>query len=139
MPPTPTRRDALRLTAAAALAAAFAAPARAAFAPAPFDRAAFDAAMAAGKPILVEVSAPWCPVCTQQKKIMAELFADPRFGGIAQFEVDFDSRKDVLRAFGVQKQSTLIVFAGGREVGRSVGDTDPARIAALIGGAVGGV
>jgi thioredoxin-like negative regulator of GroEL len=130
------RRAALGLAAAGL--AALALPARAGFAPQPFDQAAFDAAMAAGKPILVEVSAPWCPTCAQQKKIMAELFADPKLAGIVQFEVDFDSAKDVLRAFGVQRQSTLIVFAGGREISRSVGDTDPGRIAALLGSAVAG-
>jgi hypothetical protein len=69
---------------------------------------------------------------------MAELFADPKLAGIVQFEVDFDSAKDVLRAFGVQRQSTLIVFAGGKEISRSVGDTDPGRIAALLGSAVAG-
>ncbi len=131
------RRAALGLGLAAALATALPAAAGG-FAPQPFEQAAFDAAMEAGKPILVEVSAPWCPVCVQQKKIMAELFADPKLAEIVQFEVDFDSRKDVLKAFGVQKQSTLIVFAGGAEISRTVGDTDPARIAAQIGGAVGG-
>jgi thiol:disulfide interchange protein len=29
----------------------------------PFDQAAFDAALAEGRPVLVEVSASWCPVC----------------------------------------------------------------------------
>ncbi len=34
--------------------------------------------------------------------------------------------------FGVQKQSTLIVFKGATEVGRSIGDTDKASIEALL-------
>jgi len=131
------RRAALGLGLAATLAAALPAFAGG-FAPQPFEQQAFDAALAAGKPILVEVSAPWCPVCTQQKTIMTDLFADPKLAGIVQFEVDFDSRKDVLQAFGVQKQSTLIVFADGKELSRTVGDTDPGRIAAQIGAAVGG-
>ena len=32
----------------------------------PFDQAAFDAAQKAGKPILVWVHTPWCPVCREQ-------------------------------------------------------------------------
>ena len=28
-----------------------------------FDQRAFTAAQAAGRPILVEVHAPWCPIC----------------------------------------------------------------------------
>lgn len=41
------------------------------------------------------------------------------------FDVDFDSRKDVLKRFGVTRQSTLITFKGEKETGRSVGDTQP--------------
>ena len=41
-------------------------------------------------------------------------------------------RRDVVRAFGAQSQSTLIVFAGTEEVGRSVGVTDPASIETLL-------
>jgi thioredoxin 1 len=39
----------------------------------PFDQKAFEAAQAAGKPILVEVYAPWCPVCRAQAPILAKL------------------------------------------------------------------
>ena len=31
---------------------------------------AFDAAQAAGKPILVEVHAPWCPTCKAQQSVL---------------------------------------------------------------------
>lgn len=48
------------------------------------------------------------------------------------FEVDFDSQKDILREFGVQQQSTLIAFKGGKEVGRSVGQTSAAAIENLL-------
>ena len=48
------------------------------------------------------------------------------------FTVDFDSQKDLLRKLNVQKQSTLIVFKGKKEVGRSTGDTNPGRIEALL-------
>ena len=46
--------------------------------------------------------------------------------------VDFDSQKDAVRRFGAPMQSTLIAFKGGRETGRSVGDTNPQSIAALL-------
>ena len=48
------------------------------------------------------------------------------------YEVNFDTDKTVLKKFGVQSQSTLIVFKGAKEVGRSTGESDPARIQALI-------
>lgn len=102
----------------------------------PFNQAAFDAAKAAGKPVLVEVSAPWCSVCKAQKPILSELTARPKFKDLAFFEVDFDSQKDVLRALNVQKQSTLISFKGSKEVGRSTGDTNKASIEDLLNKAI---
>jgi thioredoxin-like negative regulator of GroEL len=108
-------------------------PALAAEPPAqPFDQQAFDAALAEGRPVLVEISAPWCPVCKTQKEILADLLAEARFARMLLLEVDFDSRKDVVRALGAQAQSTLIVYAGGAEVGRSVGDTNPESVEALL-------
>jgi thioredoxin 1 len=98
----------------------------------PFDQKAFEAAQAAGKPILVEVSAPWCPVCKAQAPILAKLGSDPRFKNLVTFNVDFDSRKDVLKKFNVQKQSTLVVFKGKQEAGRSTGDTNAGSIEALL-------
>jgi thiol-disulfide isomerase/thioredoxin len=98
-----------------------------------FDQKAFEAAQAAGKPILIEVSAPWCPVCKAQAPILARLKRDPRFKELVSFDIDFDSQKDLLRKFNVQRQSTLIVFKGKRETGRSTGDTDAGSIEVLLG------
>jgi thiol-disulfide isomerase/thioredoxin len=97
-----------------------------------FDQKAFDAAQAAGKPILVEVTAPWCPICKAQAPILARLKAEPRFKDLATFTIDFDSQKSLLKKFNVQMQSTLIVFKGKQEAGRSTGDTDAASIEQLL-------
>jgi thioredoxin 1 len=101
-----------------------------------FDAKAFAAAQTAGKPILVEVTAPWCPTCKAQAPILAKLTADPKFKNLQVFEVDFDSRKDVLKTLNVRKQSTLIVFKGKTEAGRSTGDTAESSIAALLNKAI---
>ena len=118
------------ILATAALAAASSLPARAAAQR--FTQAAFEAAQAAGKPILVEVTAPWCPTCRAQQPILQRLTAEPRFRDLVFLSVDFDSQKDVLRTLNVQGQSTLVVFKGRQEVGRSAGDTNAASIAALV-------
>lgn len=91
----------------------------------PYTPEALAAVQKAGKPILVEVSAPWCPICKTQKPILAKLGADPRFKDLQVFDVDFDSQKPVLRALNGRMQSTLIAFTGETEVGRSVGETQP--------------
>jgi thiol-disulfide isomerase/thioredoxin len=98
----------------------------------PFTAAAFEAAQAQGKPILIDVSASWCPTCRAQAPILSKLMSDPRFKNLVAFNVDYDSQKDVLRKLNVQRQSTLIVFKGKQEAGRSVADTNPASIEALV-------
>ena len=99
----------------------------------PFDAKAFEAAQAAGKPILLEVHAPWCPTCKAQTPILSKLSSEAKFKNMVRFNIDFDSQKDLLRKFNVQKQSTLIAFKGKQESDRSTGDTNPASIEALLG------
>ena len=98
----------------------------------PFSEEAFKAAQASGSPILVEIHADWCPTCKAQNPILDKLTADPKFRDLVVFRVDFDSMKPVVKQFGAQMQSTLIVFKGSAEQGRSVGDTKQASIAALL-------
>jgi thiol-disulfide isomerase/thioredoxin len=107
-------------------------PASADTATVPFTAEAFKAAQAAGNPILVEIHADWCPTCKAQKPILDKLTADPKFKDLKIFRVDFDAMKPEVKAFGAQMQSTLIVFKGAAEQGRSVGDTREASISALL-------
>lgn len=97
-----------------------------------FTQQAFKAAQAADLPILVDISATWCPTCAQQKPIIDSLAATPEFSKLVILHVDFDTQKDVVRAMGARMQSTLIVFHGPTLKGVSVGDTDPASIKALL-------
>ena len=101
-----------------------------------YTAAAFDAALKAGKPILVEIHATWCPTCKAQAPILAELENKPDYASLVVVHVDFDSQKDAVKRFGARMQSTLITFKDGRETGRSVGETDPERLAALLAKAI---
>ena len=96
----------------------------------PFDDQSFKQAQAAGRTILVDVTAPWCPTCRRQRPIIEQI--EKEKPNLVVYELDFDTAKDALKRFRVQYQSTLIVFKGSSEVGRSTGDTDPARIRALV-------
>lgn len=99
----------------------------------PFTAQAFQDAQKANKPILIEIHASWCPTCKEQKAILNNLLLPkPKFKDMVVLRVDFDSQKDVVSEFGARMQSTLIVYKGKKEVGRSVGDTDPASIAVLL-------
>lgn len=97
-----------------------------------FDRTAFDTARAAGRTVVVEVHADWCPTCRAQAPVLTELLAEPAFADVARITVDFDADKDILRELKVRQQSTLIVFKGETEKARAVGITDPAAIRALL-------
>ena len=98
----------------------------------PFNQAGFEAAQAAGKPILVEIHADWCPTCRAQEPIISELMRDPKNAGFVVLRVDFDNQKAVVKHFRAQYQSTLIVFKGKKEVSRSTGETRKEEIAAQL-------
>lgn len=97
-----------------------------------FSTASFEAAQQRGARILVDISASWCPTCKAQKPIVDKLAEQPSNKDLVIFAVDFDSQQSVVRQLRAQSQSTLIAFRGKAETARSVGDTDPDSIAALV-------
>jgi len=98
----------------------------------PFSAATFAALQAAGKPILVDVRADWCPTCKAQAPLISSLLASPAFKDYTVLEVNFDNQPEALRQFKVTQQSTLIVFSGKSEKGRSTGDTRREGIETLL-------
>lgn len=123
------RADFLRATGAAM----FAFAATTAFAAQlPFSQAAFDKAVASGQPVIVHVQASWCPTCKVQRPIVADLLRDPKRQRIALFSADFDTEAALKKQLRVVQQSTFVVFKGGKEVGRSTGETRKDAIAALF-------
>ena len=98
----------------------------------PFERAAFVAAQTAGRPILVEVRAWWCPVCSSQGATIRDTITDPVYADLIVFRLNFDSQKRELPSFAVRKQGTLIAYRGTAQVGRLDFVTDKPRIRALI-------
>ena len=98
----------------------------------PFDGKLFDQLQAQGKPVVVVVHATWCPTCKAQKPIQSALMHSPHFRDYTMFTVDFDADQALLKRFNVIKQSTMIVFNGKNEVGRSIGDTERQSIEALM-------
>ena len=120
----------LRLLAALSLAAIAAGPAFAGPVQ-PFSTAALHAAQAAGRPVLVDVHADWCPTCRRQDPSVAELLRDPAFAKLVILKLDFDSQVPEKKALGVRMQSTLIAFKGTRESARATGITDRDAIRAL--------
>jgi thiol-disulfide isomerase/thioredoxin len=98
----------------------------------PFQQSRFDALQQQGKPVLVWIHADWCPTCRAQGKVLDELLPMPDLKGLTVLRVDFDSQKPLVQSFRAQRQSTFILFKGGKEIGRSLGDTRRDSILALL-------
>ena len=98
----------------------------------PFTQAAFDKLTHEGKPVVLDISAPWCPTCKAQKPLIDGLMQQAAYRDVTLMTIDFDTAKPTLKKFKVSMQSTLVAFKGAKEVGRSVGDTTPAGLEGLI-------
>ncbi|QDH34361.1 thioredoxin family protein [Porphyrobacter sp. YT40] len=101
-----------------------------------YDASSFAAAQGAGKTIVVDVHADWCPTCRAQAPILDELRKERASDTVAFVRVDFDKDKAFLRAHRIPRQSTVLVFKGGKEVARSIAETDRGRLRQMVLGAL---
>lgn len=100
-----------------------------------YNAAQFERAQTAGQTIVVDVHATWCPTCRAQEPTLDALRNEPRLRKAVFVKVDFDTEKGFLRQHRIARQSTVLVFKGGRETARSVAETRPAELrAAVLGG-----
>lgn len=97
-----------------------------------YSASAFQAAQREGRTIVVDVHADWCPTCRAQAPILSELRNDPRLADALFVRVDFDNDRDFLRTHRIPRQSTILVFDGTEEKGRSIAETDRARLRAFV-------
>lgn len=91
----------------------------------------FQQTLASGAPIVVHVHADWCPTCRAQLSAFSALGAQA-FRGARLIRVDFDADKAFLQQYNVRGQSTILVFKGGREVGRIVGQSSREAVAQVL-------
>lgn len=101
-----------------------------------YTKAAFDRLLSEGKPVVVEFSAEWCATCKKQAPVVKEITSEAPFNAITVLKADYDKEADLKKQLNVTKQSTFVVFKGGKEVARSTGQTAKADIAATFGKAL---
>lgn len=97
-----------------------------------YSKEKFDAALKGSKPVLVHVHADWCPVCVRQERAFKELSGSEDFKRFNAVQVNFDMDLDFRKAYGVNNQSVILIFKGGKEAGRIGGVTDTAKIAEFL-------
>ena len=98
----------------------------------PYSKAAFDAALAQGKPMIVDFSADWCPTCKAQKPIVEGLLKGEKLKTVTFLVANYDTETALKKQLRITQQSTFVVFKDGKEVGRSTGQTNKEAIAELF-------
>ena len=104
----------------------------------PFTSQDFKSVQAAGKTTLLFFHAPWCPVCrAQEPKVKAHLNGNHK--DVVAFKVDYDSNMALRQELNVEKQSTLILYQGMKEVARLSYKSDDQSIAEFFSHATMGM
>lgn len=87
-------------------------------APAEFSDPAFATAQAQGRTIVVETYAPWCLPCRIQSPILDSLrYRDP-FEQVLVLRIGERTPSAIWKRLRLNGYGTLVVFKGGREMGR---------------------
>lgn len=97
----------------------------------PYSAAALNAAQQAGQPVALHFHANWCPTCRAQEKSFKSLQADKDLN-MTLLVANYDSERDLRKQLKVRAQSVVIVYKGRQETARSGGETDPAKLKALL-------
>jgi thioredoxin 1 len=88
--------------------------------------------LASEQPYLLVFSALWCAPCKALNPILAQIASEFR-GSLRVGTIDIDDSPGVAARYGVRGAPTLLMFRGGREVGRRLGFTNKPNLLALTG------
>jgi thioredoxin len=84
------------------------------------------------KPVLVDFWAPWCAPCKMLGPILEKVSA--KFAGrLKVVALNVEENKETADSHGVMSIPSLVMFAGGKEVGRIAGFMDENRLSAEVG------
>jgi thioredoxin 1 len=95
-----------------------------------YSEADTKAAIESGKPVLVHFNKTGCPTCAAQLPTVESFLM--KHEGVMAYQVDYTKDEATNKMHGVKMQSTLILFKDGKEIGRSTGETDPAKLNELL-------
>ena len=83
-------------------------------------------------PVLVDFTATWCGPCRQLAPIV-EKIADDYAGKAKVGKLDIDANPNITAQFGVRSVPTVLVFKGGKQIGKHVGLTNRDNLLKLLG------
>tara|TARA_B100001173_G_scaffold125308_1_gene108871 strand:+ start:58 stop:447 length:390 start_codon:yes stop_codon:yes gene_type:complete len=92
-----------------------------------FDKELFNKAQSEGKIVVVSSWMKYCSSCANQMKVLQKAkkegeLSDIKFDNIEYFSFDV-TNSELANLFDIQYQTTLLIFKGGQEVYRSIGET----------------
>ena len=95
-----------------------------------FSIANFEKAQASGKTIVINSYEIWSGTCTAQTKVLNQAKKD--FSDIIFLSFEQTVDKDIAKKFGIDYWTTIVVYKNNKEVHRSIGQTNKAKIYELI-------
>ncbi|MBY0533055.1 MAG: thioredoxin family protein [Xanthobacteraceae bacterium] len=101
-----------------------------------FEKNKFETLVKSNAPVVVHTHEWWCSTCRAQAKVLEELQKDSKFAKVAMLRASASGDSAVLAPMKVTSRSIILVFAGGKEIGRLDWVTDAAQIRALLEKAV---
>lgn len=97
-----------------------------------FDKGKFQALVKSNAPVVVHTHEWWCSTCRAQAAVLEKLQKDPKFARVTMIRARSSTDRETLAPMKVTSRSVILVFSGGREVGRLNGVTDEGEIRALL-------
>lgn len=95
------------------------------------DKSFDQEVLQADKPVLVDFTATWCGPCKALAPIVEDVAREYE-GKLKVTKLDIDEAPGVASKFSIRGVPTVIVFKGGREVGRQVGLVPKPKLVALF-------
>jgi thioredoxin 1 len=93
----------------------------------------FKAVIAEGKPVVIDLWAPWCGPCRMMGPVVDEL-AEEFAGKVVVCKMNVDDNEEVPALFNVMNIPTLLFFNNGQLVNRHVGAARKADLQPLFEG-----
>lgn len=101
-----------------------------------FNRAAYEAKVQSNAPVVVHTHEWWCSTCRAQAAVLEKLQKEPKYAKVTMFRASHSAERETLAPLKVTSRSIIIVFAGGKQVGRLDWVTDESKIRALLDQAI---
>ncbi len=97
-----------------------------------FEKTKFEALVKSKAPVVVHTHEWWCSTCRAQANVLESLQKNPKLSKVTMLRASSGGNRDVLEPMKVTSRSIIVVFAGGKEIGRLNWVTDEAQIRALV-------